>query len=66
MSQSTYMIKRAVRNGGFFSFIIATIGLYQGETFISAAMVLVFAWIIIGAGLWLSYRLTEWLTKPKN
>ena len=66
MSQSTFMIKRAVRNGGIFSFIIAAIGLYQGETFISAAMVLVFAWIIIGTGLWLSYRLTEWLTKSKN
>lgn len=50
--------KRAFRNGGIFSFIIAAIGVYQGETILSAFMVWVFAWIVMSGALWLSYRIT--------
>jgi len=50
--------KRAIRNGGILSFIIAAIGVYQGETLLSAAMVWLFAWTVMSIALWLSYRLT--------
>lgn len=50
--------QRALQNGAIFAFIIAVIGLYQGENILTATMVGLFAWVIIGGALWLSYKLT--------
>lgn len=50
---------RAIRNGGIFSFIIAAIGLYQGESLLTSAMVWVFAWIVMSGAFWFSYRITQ-------
>jgi len=50
--------KRAIRNGGIFSFIIAAVGLYQGESLLTSVMVWGFAWLVTSAALWLSYRMT--------
>ncbi len=58
--------KRSIRNGGIFSFIIAAIGVYQGETLVSALMVWIFAWIVIGGALWLSYRITAPKSKVQS
>jgi len=58
MSAPISATKRSIRNGGIFSFIIAAIGVYQGETLLSALMVWIFAWVVIGGALWLSYRMT--------
>ena len=58
--------KRALRNGGIFSFIIAAVGLYQGETLFSALMVWIFAWIVMAAALWLSYRITAPKPEPET
>ncbi len=58
MAEQTSINKRAFRNGGIISFIIAAIGLYQGETLVTALMTWIFAWVIVGAALWLSYRMT--------
>ena len=51
--------KRAIRNGGIFSFIIAAIGLYQGESILTSAMVWIFAWVIMSGAFWISYRITQ-------
>lgn len=59
MSAPASNTKRAIRNGGIFAFIIAAIGVYQGETLLSATMVWVFAWVVMSAALWLSYRITS-------
>lgn len=64
MSAPASATKRAIRNGGIFAFIIAAVGVYQGETLLSAAMVWVFAWLVMSAALWLSYRITA--TKNKE
>ncbi|MEA1989924.1 MAG: hypothetical protein U9N57_12075 [Pseudomonadota bacterium] len=53
---------RAIRNGGIFSFIIAAIGLYQGESLLTSAMVWGFAWVVMSGAFWVSYRITQ----PKN
>lgn len=50
--------KRSVRNGAIIAVIISAIGLYQGETAITAIMTFFFSWIIISAALWLSYKIT--------
>ena len=51
--------KRAIRNGGIFSFIIAAIGLYQGEDLLTSVMVWGFAWIVMSGAFWVSYRITQ-------
>lgn len=51
--------KRAIRNGGFFSFIIAALGLYQGEDLLSSSMVWGFAWVVMSGAFWVSYRITQ-------
>ena len=51
--------KRAIRNGGIFSFIIAAIGLYQGENLLTSAMVWGFAWVVMTGAFWVSYRITQ-------
>lgn len=58
----TSITKRAIRNAAIIALIIAGIGLYQGEAFITAAMTFVFSWVVVGGALWLSYKLTT----PKN
>jgi hypothetical protein len=55
-------LKRALRNGALLALVIAAIGLYQGEGILTAVMTFSFAWAIMTAALWLSYR----LTRPKN
>lgn len=50
---------RAIRNGGIFSFIIAAIGLYQGENLLTSAMVWGFAWVVMTGAFWVSYRITQ-------
>jgi multisubunit Na+/H+ antiporter MnhE subunit len=52
-------LKRATINGGFFSFIIAAVGFYQGENLLTSIMVWGFAWVIMALAFWLSYRLTR-------
>lgn len=60
------MNKRAIRNGGIFSFIIAAIGLYQGENLITSAMVWGFAWIVMSGAFWVSYRITQPKSQPES
>jgi len=62
MTEHISINKRALRNGGIIALIIAAIGLYQGETIITAAMTLLFSWAVVSAALWLSYKITT----PKN
>ena len=50
--------QRAFRNGGILSLVVAGIGLYQGESIPTIALTFLFAWLIMGAALWLSYKLT--------
>lgn len=60
------LTKRAIINGGIFSFILAAIGLYQGETFFTAALVWLFAWIIMTGAFWFSYQFTQSKTDKKE
>ena len=62
MTEQISINKRAIRNGGIIALIIAAIGLYQGETVITAAMTFIFSWAVVSAALWLSYKITA----PKN
>lgn len=55
--------KRAIRNGGILALILAAIGLYQGESLLTSAMVFVFAWLIMGFALFLSYKVTNKTTR---
>jgi len=58
--------KRAIRNGGIFSVIIAAIGLYQGESLLTSVMVWVFAWVIMSVAFWVSYRITQPKTETES
>lgn len=51
--------KRAIRNGGILGFIVGAVGYYQGETLITSVLTWIFAWLIMGAALALSYKLTQ-------
>ena len=50
--------KRSIRNGGILAIVVAGIGLYEGENLATVALTFLFAWVIMGAALWLSYKVT--------
>ena len=51
------IVQRSIRNAGILSLIIAAVGLYQGESLTTSALVWLFAWFVMGLALWLSYKL---------
>lgn len=63
--QPQNQIKRALRNSALITLVVGAVTHLQGDAFGAVLMTMAFTFAIITPALWLSYRFTAKLLKPK-